>query len=122
MKIEDSLRLLKKDYTIILVTNNVKQAARVADRAAFFLGGELIEIGATDRIFTAPGDRRTDDYLRGRFGYSPWPSIEVRDLSLFYGSFQALKGISLDIEKHRITALIGPSGCGKSTSCAASTA
>ncbi len=68
MKIEDSLRLLKKDYTIVLVTNNVKQAARVADRTAFFLGGELIEIGATDRIFTAPDDRRTDDYLRGRFG------------------------------------------------------
>ena len=68
MKIEDSLRLLKKDYTIVLVTNNVKQAARVADRTAFFLGGELIEIGATDRIFTAPADRRTDDYLRGRFG------------------------------------------------------
>jgi len=68
MKIEDSLRLLKKDYTIILVTNNVKQSARVADRTAFFLGGELIEVGPTERIFTAPADRRTDDYLRGRFG------------------------------------------------------
>jgi phosphate transport system ATP-binding protein len=68
MKIEDSLRLLKKDYTIILVTNNVKQSARVADRTAFFLGGELIEVGPTGRIFTAPADRRTDDYLRGRFG------------------------------------------------------
>jgi len=67
-KIEDSLRLLKRDYTIILVTNNTKQAARVADRTAFFLSGELIEVGPTDKIFTAPDDRRTDDYLRGRFG------------------------------------------------------
>jgi phosphate transport system ATP-binding protein len=67
-KIEDSLRLLKRDYTIILVTNNTKQAARVSDRTAFFLGGELIEVGPTDRIFTTPDDRRTDDYLRGRFG------------------------------------------------------
>ena len=68
MKIEDSLRKLKKDYTIVLVTNNTKQAARVADRTAFFLGGELVEIGPTAEIFTAPTDRRTDDYLRGRFG------------------------------------------------------
>jgi len=68
MKIEDSLRRLKRDYTIILVTNNTKQAARVADRTAFFLNGRLIEIGPTDRIFTAPEDRRTDDYLRGKFG------------------------------------------------------
>jgi phosphate transport system ATP-binding protein len=68
MKIEDSLRKLKKDYTIILVTNNTKQAARVADRTAFFLNGELVEVGPTDRIFTAPSDPRTDDYLRGRFG------------------------------------------------------
>ncbi len=67
-KIEDSLRLLKRDYTIILVTNNTKQAARVADRTAFFLNGELIEVGPTDKIFTAPNDQRTDDYVRGRFG------------------------------------------------------
>jgi phosphate transport system ATP-binding protein len=68
MKIEESLRHLKKDYTIILVTNNTKQAARVADRTAFFLSGELVEVGPTAKIFTAPEDRRTDDYLRGRFG------------------------------------------------------
>lgn len=68
MKIEDSLRKLKKDYTIVLVTNNTKQAARVADRTAFFLNGELVEVGPTDRIFTAPEDSRTDDYLRGKFG------------------------------------------------------
>jgi len=68
MKIEETLRQLKKSYTIILVTNNTKQAARVADRTAFFLSGELVEVGPTARIFTAPQDRRTDDYLRGRFG------------------------------------------------------
>jgi phosphate transport system ATP-binding protein len=68
MKIEESLRRLKKDYTIVLVTNNTKQAARVADRTAFFLSGELVEVGPTDRIFTAPDDPRTDDYLRGKFG------------------------------------------------------
>jgi phosphate transport system ATP-binding protein len=68
MKIEESLRRLKKDYTIILVTNNTKQAARIADRTAFFLSGELVEVGPTAKIFTAPDDQRTDDYLRGRFG------------------------------------------------------
>ena len=68
MKIEGSLRQLKKDYTIILVTNNTKQAARVADRTAFFLDGRLVEVGPTAKIFTAPDDQRTDDYLRGRFG------------------------------------------------------
>jgi phosphate transport system ATP-binding protein len=68
MKIEESLRRLKKDYTIVLVTNNTKQAARVADRTAFFLNGELVEVGPTAKIFTAPDDQRTDDYLRGRFG------------------------------------------------------
>jgi len=68
MKIEETLRRLKKDYTIVLVTNNTKQAARVADRTAFFLNGELIEIGPTAKVFTVPDDTRTDDYLRGRFG------------------------------------------------------
>lgn len=68
MKIEESLRMLKKDYTIIIVTNNTKQAARVADRTAFFLNGEMIEIGHTEKIFTVPKDQRTDDYISGRFG------------------------------------------------------
>jgi len=68
MKIEESLRVLKKDYTIIIVTNNTKQAARVADRTAFFLNGELIEIGNTEKIFTVPEDKRTNDYISGRFG------------------------------------------------------
>jgi phosphate transport system ATP-binding protein len=67
-KVEEAMLELKKSYTIVLVTNNVKQAARVGDRTAFFLMGELIEIDKTDKIFTAPSDRRTDDYLRGKFG------------------------------------------------------
>lgn len=68
MRIEESLRKLKKEYTIILVTNNTKQAARVSDRTAFFLDGRLVEVGPTGRVFTSPEDRRTDEYLRGIFG------------------------------------------------------
>jgi len=67
-KVEEAMLKLKKEYTIVLVTNNVKQAARVGDRTAFFLSGELIEVDKTDRIFTAPQDKRTDDYIRGKFG------------------------------------------------------
>jgi phosphate transport system ATP-binding protein len=67
-KVEDTMIKLKERYTIILVTNNVKQAARVGDRTAFFLNGELIEIDKTDKIFTAPLDKRTDGYIRGKFG------------------------------------------------------
>jgi len=67
-KVEEAMLLLKKQYTIILVTNNVKQAARVGDRTAFFPTGELIELASTEKIFTAPGDQRTDDYIRGKFG------------------------------------------------------
>ena len=59
---------MKKEYTIVLVTNNTKQAARVADRTAFFLSGELIELNKTDKMFTAPADKRTDGYISGRFG------------------------------------------------------
>ena len=67
-KVEETMIELKRRYTIILVTNNVKQAARVGDRTAFFLSGELIEIDKTDKIFTAPLDKRTDGYIRGKFG------------------------------------------------------
>jgi phosphate transport system ATP-binding protein len=67
-KIEEALSVLKARYTIVLVTNNTKQAARVADETAFFLMGELIEKGPTARIFTIPKDRRTEDYVTGRFG------------------------------------------------------
>lgn len=67
-KVEEAMLKLKQSYTLVLVTNNVKQAARVGERTAFFLNGELIEIDKTDKIFTAPKDARTDDYIRGKFG------------------------------------------------------
>ncbi len=67
-KVEDAMLKLKSRYTIVLVTNNVKQAARVGDRTAFFLNGELIELDQTEKIFTAPHDKRTEDYILGKFG------------------------------------------------------
>lgn len=67
-KIEEALKVLKSDYTIVLVTNNTKQAARVSDRTAFFLQGEVVECGETSLVFTRPVDKRTDDYITGRFG------------------------------------------------------
>ena len=67
-KIEDLIFRLKKDYTIVIVTHNMQQAARVSDYTAFFLHGELVEFGTTARIFTNPRDRRTEDYVTGRFG------------------------------------------------------
>ena len=67
-KIEEALQELKKQHTMILVTNNVMQASRVSDRTAFFLQGELIEIGPTAQLFTNPQDERTYDYISGRFG------------------------------------------------------
>lgn len=69
MRIEDVLKELKKEITIILVTNLVQQARRLADRTAFFLNGELVEVGATEDLFTGPvQDQRTRDYVEGRFG------------------------------------------------------
>jgi len=67
-KIEDSLGELKSKISIVLVTNNTKQAARSSDRTAFFLYGELIELGPTPELFTRPNDKRTNDYLIGQFG------------------------------------------------------
>ena len=67
-KIEDAMQQLKENYTQILVTNNTKQAARVSERCAFFLMGELIEIDKTAALFTGPKDKRTVDYISGRFG------------------------------------------------------
>ena len=66
--IEDLMAELKKRYTIVIVTHNMQQAARVSDVTGYFLLGELVEIGETHRIFTAPGDPRTEDYITGRFG------------------------------------------------------
>lgn len=67
-KVEAAMMELKRQYTIVLVTNNTKQAARVGDRTAFFLMGELIEIDRTDKVFTSPSDERTEGYISGRFG------------------------------------------------------
>ncbi len=67
-KIEESMQELKANITFVLVTNNTKQAARVADRTAFFLMGEVVEDGPTSKIFTRPNDQRTGDYIEGRFG------------------------------------------------------
>ncbi len=67
-KVEEAMLKLKANYTIVLVTNNVKQAARVGGKTAFFLSGELIEVDKTDKMFTAPQDKRTDDYISGKFG------------------------------------------------------
>jgi len=67
-KIEEALNELKKDYTIILVSNNTKQIARITDYAAFFYMGTLIEYGPTEKLFTNPSERKTEDYIQGKFG------------------------------------------------------
>jgi phosphate transport system ATP-binding protein len=67
-KVEDALAELKARHSIVLVTNNTKQAARSSDRTAFFLMGELIEVGPTAQLFTRPVQQRTNDYLIGQFG------------------------------------------------------
>ena len=67
-KIEDLAVELKKDYTIIMVTHNMQQAARISDKTAFFLLGEMVEFGDTEQIFSMPKDKRTEDYITGRFG------------------------------------------------------
>ena len=68
MRIEELMRELKKDYTVVIVTHNMQQAARISDRTAFFLLGEMVEVGPTDKIFSTPEDKRTEDYISGRFG------------------------------------------------------
>ncbi|MBI5680006.1 MAG: phosphate ABC transporter ATP-binding protein [Methanobacterium sp.] len=67
-KIEDLVHKLKKDYTIIIVTHNMQQATRVSKYTAFFLNGEIVESGLTDKLFIGPEDKRTEDYITGRFG------------------------------------------------------
>ena len=68
LKIEDLATELKKDYTIVMVTHNMQQATRISDKTAFFLLGEVVEFGLTDQIFSMPKDKRTEDYITGRFG------------------------------------------------------
>ena len=67
-KIEDLAMELKKDYTIIMVTHNMQQAARISDKTAFFLLGELVEFGDTEQMFSMPKNKKTEDYITGRFG------------------------------------------------------
>ena len=67
-KIEDLATELKEKYTIVMVTHNMQQAARIADKTAFFLLGELVEFGDTEKLFSMPHDKRTEDYITGRFG------------------------------------------------------
>jgi len=68
MRIEELMDDLRKDYTVVIVTHNMQQAARISDKTAFFLVGELVEMGKTDDIFSMPKDKRTEDYITGRFG------------------------------------------------------
>ena len=68
MRIEELAIELKKNYTIVIVTHNMQQAVRISDKTAFFLLGELIEYGNTEKLFSQPTDRRTEDYITGRFG------------------------------------------------------
>lgn len=67
-RIEELVRTLKERYTVIIVTHNMQQAARISDYTAFFLMGDLIEYGKTPKLFTSPDDKRTEDYITGRFG------------------------------------------------------
>ncbi len=68
IKIEELAQELKKDYTIVMVTHNMQQATRISDKTVFFLLGEMIEAGKTDELFSMPKDKRTEDYITGRFG------------------------------------------------------
>ena len=68
LKVEELVQELKKDYSIIIVTHNMQQAARISDKTAFFLNGEVIEFDDTNKIFSNPYDKRTEDYITGRFG------------------------------------------------------
>jgi phosphate transport system ATP-binding protein len=67
-KIEDLIFELKENYTVVIVTHNMQQAARVAEHTAFFLSGDMVEYDRTEKIFTTPSDKRTEDYITGRFG------------------------------------------------------
>ena len=67
-RIEDLAMHLREQYTIVIVTHNMQQAVRISDNTAFFLLGELVEVGQTERIFSQPQDKRTEDYITGRFG------------------------------------------------------
>ncbi len=67
-RLEELIVELKEQYTIVIVTHNMQQAARISDNTGFFLNGELVEYNATDELFVNPADKRTEDYITGRFG------------------------------------------------------
>ena len=68
LRIEDLMDELKKQYTVVIVTHNMQQAARISDQTAFFLTGTLVEYGPTKELFSNPKDKKTEDYITGRFG------------------------------------------------------
>ena len=68
LKVEELIQNIKNDYTIVIVTHNMQQAARISDKTVFFLNGDLVEVNDTNVIFTNPKDKRTEDYITGRFG------------------------------------------------------
>lgn len=68
LKVEELIQELKKDFSIVIVTHNMQQAARISDKTAFFLSGEVVEYTDTNKLFTTPSDKRTEDYITGRFG------------------------------------------------------
>lgn len=68
LKIEDLMDELKKKYTVVIVTHNMQQATRIADRTAFFLVGEVVEYAPTEELFSHPKEKKTEDYITGRFG------------------------------------------------------
>ena len=68
IRIENLMAELRKNYTVVIVTHNMQQAVRISDKTAFFLIGEMVEFGETEQVFARPVDRRTEDYITGRFG------------------------------------------------------
>lgn len=68
LKVEELIQELKRDFSIVIVTHNMQQAARISDKTAFFLSGEVVEYTDTNKLFTTPSDKRTEDYITGRFG------------------------------------------------------
>ena len=68
LKVEELIQELKKDFSIVIVTHNMQQAARISDKTAFFLSGEVVEYTDTNKLFTTPSDKRTEDYITYRFG------------------------------------------------------
>jgi phosphate transport system ATP-binding protein len=117
MRIEDVLKELRQELTIVLVTNLVQQARRLSQHTLFLCEGEVVEVGPTEEVFSdRPRSPRPATTCRApSMNDAPRICIETEALSLWYGDFQALRDVTLRVRRGRITALIGPSGCGKTT-------